>query len=39
MLNVVDVDASLPADSQSAELLQQGRSLFDDKRTPTDVNP
>src|SRR4051812_33425632 len=38
MLNVVDVDVSLPADSHSAELVQQGGGLFDDKRTPTDVN-
>jgi hypothetical protein len=38
MLNVVDVDVSLPADSHSAELVQQGGALFDDKRTPPDVN-
>jgi hypothetical protein len=38
MLNVLDVDVSIPADSNSAELVQQGGGLFDDRRTPTDVN-
>jgi hypothetical protein len=35
MLNVADVDVSLPKDSHSAELAQQDGGLFDDKRTPT----